>query len=370
MADISMKEVNFTNGEALETTDLNNISRFLDTFICDGILGPLCTGEQNSQPTPLGMYAVRNGGAVYRHAANNREVRFAEGVIMGTPSPQPTIDGNTPKLFVYYMKEGDVATKQRPAAAVNPRWDVLSVAFAEATGDNESRDFEDAVTGALSTQSVAKRRKVTATFTWTIGVEAATPAEPATPAGQYKLCAVRVTPGMTLFDMANHDLRDYRTPCGYRGFPQLATDVSGPVGINGGTAVFTAVTSAPGIYVIDTDNGGGTERTEQFYRCPISASASRVTGLLVKGKATATAAHTLNLQGHGGILISSVAVVPTVAGWGTFPITIPIWSNGFTAGYAAELQGLTPSTLYLEWEVGLNENAAQAHEVMWGIHGL
>lgn len=373
-----LKEVYFNDGEGIDVVDFNNMQRFQSARLIDAILGGLATQENEDIPTAAlaQVYSIGNGGAVWADPAVTRKVRFAEGMILAPAAATPTIDGNSPKMLGYYMKEADVSNLVRPAVA-NPgdeRWDILSVLLAESTGDSETRDSEDAVTDAKTSSSIAKRRRVTATFTWTSSAESASPSEPSTPAGELKLCAVLVKEGMTTFGPNAFDMRDYRIPLGRTSHCTLCAD-SAPILFNSATYSVNSNASMPPHNNVVTNGGGGTERAEQYFTSPVRNAAKRLRDIYIRGRAGTTANHTLNLRADGAtgtptVLHTSNAIVPTSLGWAQFAPTIPIWSNGNTAGYAAEKASASPGLLNLEWEVNTGEAGAQLHEVLWRYYGL
>lgn len=342
-----LKEVFFNDGEALDTADLNNLQRFHNALLSDGAVGGLAGPDSVETPESGHFYAISNGAAAFARAGA-REVGFAEG--LGGISTSATITGDAPKFLLFYVKEADISNRTRPAPAVNPRWDILSVSFAEATGDNESRDFKDGVTGALSTQSIPKRRRVVPTFTWTSGVENVSPTEPATPPGEVKICAVLVPVAAVPFSPAAMDLRDYRMPLGRRSIARYPTAI---FNFNGAaSAIATVGGNPPGVML---SIGGGAERSESFFFPGHQDAVHRVVGISLLGVADVSANHQIKVRSDvsPGVSTSdfytSAAIVPTSIGWASASMPIPVWSNGFTAGYAAVRAGLSPRRVWGQW---------------------
>lgn len=363
-----LKEVLFNDGEGVVHTDVNNVQRFANSLLLDAVVGPLCGTEGAGGPLDSVCYAIKNGGAVYAHGSNAREVRFQEGTILvaaGTSTP----DGNAPNLRPFYMTEDDVSTKQRPVATVNPRWDILSVRIAESSGDSATRHFKDAVTGALTSQSIAKRLNWTATFTWTQGTEDASPTEPSTPAGDVKICAVKITPAMTTFN-SDTDMRDYRVPLGSSKIRSMVRDCGAPELLNSAT-----YSDANSLYYRDIDTNGGAKEANQLVGSPLSDCHHRLERIEIFGEAGTSANHELTLLGSrdgflGGIWTSN-SIVPTTYGISVFQqgSNPPLWANGYSAGYAAFVAGLDQG-LFLLWAIANGEASAQLGEVIWRYHGL
>ncbi len=370
-----LKEVKFNAGEGIDVVDFNNMQRFQTALLADAFLGQICGNDSETVPDTSVPYAVGNGGACYA-GGSNREVLFAEGTIMQSLSS--TITGDAPKLLTYYLKNADVGGNVRPAAAVNPRWDILTVVLAEADGDAELRDFEDAVTDAKTSSSLNKRRRVTATFTWTQGVEAATPTEPATPGGSVKLCAVLVTPAMTVFSAENFDLRDYRVPIGRC---RQRSTIHEKSFVNSGGATSNMASSAvfQGINIIVTS--GGAEQTDLCFICPVNSAVHRVTGLMVTAKADFTANYRVRVQSVGPTGVTHTfyddsSTIGTIDAAHPIPLFAgsnpPVWANGNTAGYAAQVANVGWRRLHLLIEVttGAGSETAYLTDVIWNLRGF
>ncbi len=116
--------------------------------------------------------------------------------------------------------------KRRPISVVvanaggGDRYDALSIAFAEADEDTESRDFKDGSTGDITTTTPNKSRNIVATLTLTAGIEGGAIA--VVPAGEHLLCYVKVLSGASVID----DIFDYTVPINNISVEQSAPAIS------------------------------------------------------------------------------------------------------------------------------------------------
>lgn len=169
--------VNFNDGEALVHTDLNDVGDIADN---KSALANYTTLVRNSCLISGSTYAT-----VY--AAGLQEVGFdkeptltlASGLI--TLSPGRMYVGLGVGPHAGDPEDKVLAALDMPSTSVvvpanatgSGRTDTLSIAATEASlysvGGSESRDFEDAETGAFSTQSVNKMRTAATTLTYTAG---------------------------------------------------------------------------------------------------------------------------------------------------------------------------------------------------------
>lgn len=97
----------------------------------------------------------------------------------------------------------DIATSGALAAhdVTNPRIDIITLAPARFEDENATRNIKNPVTGALSTTGVDQRNRFSFTLTVTAGTPAASPVQPATPAGNIliSVASVPATSGAAVF---------------------------------------------------------------------------------------------------------------------------------------------------------------------------
>lgn len=345
MPGIIGKEVLWNDGEGITFTDLNNMQRYMSAMILDGIISRMARSfggadVQGTQTTfPLVYcFCVGNDAAPYA-GAGAREIKNLAGTIYQRLDNTP--DGNDPGMLAYYVT-ADEYGQTLAAAVTNPRWDIVTVKLEQIdndVADEVSRDFKDATTGVVTSEDIVKKRKVKATFTVTAGAENASPVQPSIPAGHVLVAAFLVTPAMSAFD-PRADIRDWRVPLGYR------CDQ-----VNAKSMLKNESFWTDAIFWMEST----TDDAFAYALCP-AGGLCRVMGFTVAGGkmvgATASTATLVRLPSTDQT-IAPVTIVEMRSA--VFPSTgfknaevslapvsesgslaYPLWSNGFTAGYAVE----------------------------------
>jgi len=115
----------------------------------------------------------------------------------------------TPSTVWWLQPSGQAFTLAANASGML-RYDLVTVALTgyETTGDSETRDFEDAITGALTTTTPDKRRRVVPTWAVTEGTPGA--GIPATPANTAAVAAIAVPDSAT--SILAEGVRDFTIP--------------------------------------------------------------------------------------------------------------------------------------------------------------
>jgi hypothetical protein len=119
-------------------------------------------------------------------------------------------------LLAYTFEPSEFTLTHATGDATNPRIDVVEVKLETITADSTSRDFEDAVTEALTTTSVDKTRRTQITIQIKQGTPAASPGFPALTAGFVGLGAVLVPALHAGVFVAETHLSDLRIPLGVK----------------------------------------------------------------------------------------------------------------------------------------------------------
>lgn len=125
----------------------------------DGLIRP----QAVSAAVALGDLFVENAVIVYRENAN-----------MGGTAPNQIGEVIECALEDEDHDLGADITGNAAPGAGNPRWDTLGVRLNYEATDSQTRDFKDAVTGALSTQSQDKIEKFFTDYQFTVGAQSAT----------------------------------------------------------------------------------------------------------------------------------------------------------------------------------------------------
>jgi hypothetical protein len=197
------KQMLQSDGEAIVAGDMNDAQRFLSARLLDQILSAFApsviVGGASLDPEFTGQlgadmlsgpysYALNPGGAYPRQGTANNKVQIAPGTLLQKTGNS---NGNEETLLAYTfagteevtIADGDVA---------NPRVDIIQMKLELVEGDNQLRDFEDAITDAPSTAGTNKKRRVQCTLSVKQGAAAASPTYPAPDAGYVVIAGVVV----------------------------------------------------------------------------------------------------------------------------------------------------------------------------------
>lgn len=191
---------NQSDGEGITFGDMNDAPRFGMARLFDQILENLIGDVSLSQADPefSGLrganapnhlaYALHGGSAFLRQGSANNKLQIAPGVLFQKIANQ---SGAEPTLAPYsFVGSEEVAITA--GDATNPRVDLVQMKLEWVAADSQSRDFQDAVTGANSTTTFSKKRRVQCTLSVKVGTPAATPTYPDPDAGFVALAGVFV----------------------------------------------------------------------------------------------------------------------------------------------------------------------------------
>lgn len=378
----SFKTVNWNDGEDITYGDLGDMSRFVQAIIWDKIIGNLIGNVKNSgalipdlggnngvdAPTHL-AYALHGGSAYVRPGSTANKVQIAPGVLMQKVANQT---GNEQTLLAYAFA-GTEEVAIAAGDAVNPRIDLIQMQLSLVSDDLQSRDFQDAVTGANTSQNVNKKRQVQYTLSVKQGAAAVSPVTPDPDAGFVAVASVCVLAnyatttalqfGLNTGNLAsaNAFVMDQRMPVNVQGQvtdPQAmrmktawALDTTGSF-----FGEDVKSTNATNEIRIPSAKGGRTSRlvaislwgsaitdsaSNQFQQIvaeagfPIVAAINKVpVGLAGGGRMTIPY---YTIDGSYTDVNSSVVIQPSV----TNKIGVPVWSNGCFAPF---VQGAATSS--------------------------
>jgi hypothetical protein len=227
----------FSDGEGIMAPDLIDLSRRPRAHLTDAFVQALA-GSLDDEGAMLGAfdpefggqsvlgnasarraYALSSGAAFLRQGSANNKIAIAPGTLLqkllatngadSTLAPF-TFDGTTE----FTLTNGD---------GVNPRVDLLQMKLEHVTDTPTGRDFEDAVTRAVTSQTLLKRYRVQCTLSTKAGTPSATPTVPTPDAGFVPIGAAIVGNGWTVSGNApvfgadttpasNVVVMDYRMP--------------------------------------------------------------------------------------------------------------------------------------------------------------
>jgi len=361
------KEVLFNDGEGVDLADFNNLQRFLrsqlhDTFgviarIDDVVRNGTDIAPHNDAPY---IFCVAHSGAPYP-GASARQITNLPGVIY-QQTGSGIISGDDPEFTSYYLAQGEMLSTLAIGDATNPRWDILSVKIDHLAGDSESRAFEDATTHVVTSQSMNKRRNVRLQFQITQGTPAADPAEPVTPAGYSKVCAILVPANHNaVIDPAN--IVDYRLPIGLSTYEitaaELATNKMSTVtaasvnwtvgGFAGGFGAYgfaQAAASGQDVIALVRDVPSNTRRLLEIRLGSYNSSPSHFAITLNRYQLDNAGGETALAAGidHGLGTLTADLLPASPSGSGNVKtksfLDLPYWANGYRSGYAKQESGV------------------------------
>lgn len=278
-------------------------------------------------------------------ATGNRNVNLGPGMLWlngggGTP---PGDQDDTFRDFVGLIWPGETVTLA--ASAGGDRWHLLSIPRETlfAADGAESRDFMDAVTRALSSQSLDKRMAAAPVLTVTVGAYAG--GVPATPSGHAALAAVKIrdaAAGVAVGGASElyTDVLDYTMPLWRRHVGKLGREglYSGSDWALENTIQLTSQSAASKVaYWFPGDHAGD--------------PGARLLGVCIKHDADeAFTAELVRVDYENGadVVLSTITVGTTdgndrqVISFGNS--TIPIWCNGTPGGRAIVMRGIAGTT--------------------------
>jgi len=207
--------VNYNDGEDLLYSDLNLMQSMQQALFLDQFLGrQMQVAPSSLKPSSGNCYA--QGGNI--KVSSGMVVTNDEGFIF-TCAPDSNYGDIQlgPEVKAYALKSGELSFTVPAAHASQDRVDFICVKIQSATGDSQTRDFEDASTHALSSQTFNKKVYTTLATQYVQGstfTAGGTPSFPSVPAGYTLWAGVYVTHSMS--SVANVNLLDYRFPLRFK----------------------------------------------------------------------------------------------------------------------------------------------------------
>ncbi|HYC73117.1 MAG TPA: hypothetical protein VEB66_18040 [Opitutaceae bacterium] len=197
--------VQFNDGEGLDFVDFNDIGRGAvlrqtDQFLSQ-LVGRLAAG--NADPDHVGeagsnaaltslAYTMTGGDCAIAQGSTSTRVKLLPGLLFQKTGNTTGTEGT---FLPYSVQAGDVDLTIAAGDATHPRVDIVQARLEWVSGGAVARDFMDATTGAITSTTPNKTRRVQATFSVKAGTPAATPTYPTPDAGYVLVAAVRVPAG-------------------------------------------------------------------------------------------------------------------------------------------------------------------------------
>lgn len=322
--------VKYNDGEGLLHTDLEDQQRqslagWVD-FIAAGFnytgdYPDLFGGTTGDMPSSVVF--VPRAGQGFVEPAGGLGTRFEPGWIAQLNVAFSAFSGDNPRVLMARIgNQGAGAHYVHDAAdAVNARIDILQVRLSQVDDQLTSRDFKDAVTGALSTQNLNKETSVQVEYSIKNGTPAASPVAPATDAGWAVLTRVRILAGATVLNA--DDVIDMRMPMRvsqYRVSPgaMFTEDGDSSWSNNGGIGRVKTTSDANPIHAV----------------CPVGFGNKRIIGIWVSA--------TFNELGNEAIQLNHVTGIDSLVQDEMLDLYTPLGAGGSPSlMYASTLFGTT-----------------------------
>ena len=357
---------NYTDGEGIYIEDIQQgergiLARMLDQIVersLPAIVGhTLADGPDVDYPStqhggidaPSNTIAIAltvSGGMPIQGSANNK-IKIAAGTLLQKVN---TADGGDMSL-VPFTFDGTQEQTIANGDASHPRIDLLEMKLVLIAGDSASRDVEDAVTDAPSSQTINTSWRVQCTLQIKQGTPGATPAWPAVDSGFVAIAALYVgtnyvgTNPLKFDDTAgaNVSVWDLRMPVNvqtYRVGPQDFQFDTTKWTLDGTRHKVTAAASATALEVLCPVTKGRIIAVEMCY----SAGSGAVVAELGQGSGSGALGGTTNMAIMRGSFGQSVGLkqqqntfrywdnpsalggIPIGNNYG--PSNIPVWANG------------------------------------------
>lgn len=334
-----MKDVLFHDGEGIDFADFNAAQRLAVQAVADAILPVWVDPPAYSA---MDLRPVDNALAVTTVSAT--QVQVGPGRVLGRIA-QP-VDANDHGLAVHHLESGVQITIPANTSTTDERWDIIQAKIERVNGGSEARDFKDATTGALSSQTLDKRRQTVLTIN---RKEGGFFIEPAPDAGFIKLARVRVP--INSGALTADSVEDFRRPAGYRRILHTPTDchfvggtvpgTSHTVGDNGeisfGASKTLRIPLRPGAYL---SRSGGNVHRFAGRLAALRLSGEWDSGDLFNlfrvqtlgsstGGANTSVRNISSLVTRSGLGVGSISDIDITAGdTGTLAYSRSIWSNG------------------------------------------
>lgn len=408
------KRVLYNDGEAQTYGDANDAQDFIRATIWDKIIQNLIGntkltgasllefGGNNGVDAPNHLaYCLHGGQAYLRPGSATNKVQIAPGVLIQKVG---TTDGSAPSVLAYAFAGTEEFTLTN-GDATNPRIDLLQMKLEFVDGDSQSRDFQDAVTGANTSTSMNKKRFIQCTLSVKAGAAAANPTYPDPDAGYVAVGGALVGPGYVTSQQAfwgtpasantalSSDItgevfiHDQRMPLNIQSF---SVDPSMMRLVTAWTNNGDHVTSSNAVNQLNVPNpkGGNTSRLVgiEFYCGSFNNDTTNDVLVRMDPVTTDIMNYITGISGGGIIRIpyytlegqNSQTYKKTAAFFTINPssvnkIGVPIWSNGGTSPFQyCQVAGSGPfifpeGKLHLQLKSGQNASSLYNFNWLWAV---
>lgn len=359
---MSNKSVHFNDGEGLDFNDLNALRRLIQKEAGDHLYGRMI--QLRNQAPDWSAYwgqgaatsIITFGAALQMNVGGaSRTISFEGGSLLlsnaGSAAEPPYDDASYSTRLCYPISFWGQSIALAANASGSDRWDAIVIANADfnegTTGDNENRDFMDAVTRAITTTSLPKRtyspagNNALATPATLLTVVQGTPgAGKPSISGNQAVAYVKVPNGATQlggsYALLRTDYEDWTTPAGRVWIGMLGRDA------NRTAAGALTNWGSSGTVAIATNTGSSV--AYWFPREMTGRSDAKFLGVHIVHEAdeafTAQIVR-VNYDGTADTVLSTITVGTTdgqhreIMSYGD--ATVPLWGNGTPAGRTLDL---------------------------------
>jgi hypothetical protein len=341
----------FNDGEGIDHADFNTLQQMMRAQVADTLWSMHARlSEAQYVPTvntqiwvPTGSHAMAKAGG------SNLQVVSTAGLIAQYATATDP-DGATPRMLQYWLAANDITQVCNAADATNPRFDLIAVKLTDGVASaSTSKDFQDAITGAVTTTSFNKRTSTTLTVSYVPGTPAGSPAFPAIPAGFAAWAYVYVPATYATTFVQDTHIIDVRHPVGFRSIVIPAHDM-------GGWDAPASTLALAGTMEVTEGTGAGSVMRAML---PIGPT-SRVMTVAAYGSGSwATPVFKRYDYSAAGISKNNIGTLPgfaTISGpamGGTLSFTNPpVWGNGRHSPYNGSISGIDGNGVALEFTTG------------------
>jgi hypothetical protein len=219
MSNVANRLVIYNDGEGADHADFNRHSIWQAILESDYKLAMMTRTDpdvnapwQEANFTQK-LHHYHQQGCVYSNGTS-MNLRNKRGLIaQWTAAP----DGTEPKLLCYFLDDDEINLTSAAADPTNPRYDVIAVKLVW-QNVTETRDFEDASTRAITSNTPTTYKQVVMTARIITGTPAASPTIPALAAGEAYYAVYRIPAAFTgtisLGPTTVNEFRDFSFPIG------------------------------------------------------------------------------------------------------------------------------------------------------------
>lgn len=207
------ESVLYNDGEGVVFGDFNDMQRLAERRMLDYLTESFMLHGRLSTSAPK-LRPISNAISIQANGTPDLTVKVQPGAILWRPAADP---GQPDPFTVMHNLDAVESFTVPTADGSNPRWDIISAKVEydpldTGSVDAVTRDFKDAITGALTSPVTDKRRRTLLTMTYTTGTPAGSPTEPSPPAGEEVFCRVEVATSAT--QIFSDNIVDKRFPAG------------------------------------------------------------------------------------------------------------------------------------------------------------